>query len=42
MAAKGKTYMNYKAALMNWVKSDALKIIQKERQINNKYSVTKV
>jgi len=42
MAAKGKTYKNYKAALMNWVKSDALKIIQKERQFNNKYSVTKV
>jgi len=42
MAAKGKSYKNYKAALMNWVKSDALKIIQKERQINNKYSVTKV
>ena len=42
MAAKGKSYKDYKAALMNWVKSDALKIIQKERQIFNKYSVTKV
>lgn len=42
MTAKGKTYKNYKAALMNWVKSDALKIIQKERQNFNKYSVTKV
>ena len=42
MAAHGKTYKDYKAALMSWVKSDALKIIQKERQIVNKYSVTKV
>lgn len=42
MAAKGKVYRNYKAALSNWVKSDALRIAQKERQMVNKFSVTKV
>jgi len=33
---------NWKATLMNWVKRDALKIIYKERQTINKFSVTKV
>lgn len=42
MASKGKTYRNYKAALMNWVKSDAVKIIQHERQAINKFKVTKI
>lgn len=42
MAAKGKVYKNYKAALMNWVKSDALKIVQKERQTVNKFKVTQL
>lgn len=40
--SKGKTYKNYKAALMRWVKDDAIKIIDKDRQQTNKYSVTKV
>lgn len=42
LMAKGKSYRNYKAALSNWVKSDALKIMQKERQTVNKFAVTKV
>jgi phage replication O-like protein O len=42
MSAKGKTYKNYKAALSNWVKTDALKILDKERQTINKFRVTKV
>ena len=42
MAAKGKVYRNYKAALSNWVKSDALKIMEKERQTTNKFHVTKL
>ncbi len=42
MAAKGKVYKDYKAALSNWVKSDALKIAEKERQAINKFQVTKV
>lgn len=42
LKAKGKTYKDYKHALMNWVKSDAIKILQKQRQNVNKYSVTKV
>ena len=42
LMAKGKSYRNYKAALMNWVKTDALKIMEKERQTVNKFNVTKV
>ena len=42
MKAKGKTYKDYKHALMNWVKTDALKIIQKERQTVNKFKVAVV
>jgi len=38
MSAKGKTYKNYKAALSNWVKSDALKVEQQKRQ-ENRYKV---
>lgn len=40
MDAKGKKYKNYKAALMNWVKSDAMKIVM--NQPVNKFGVTKV
>lgn len=42
VAAHGKRYKDYKAALSNFVKKDALKIIQKERQDFNKFTVTKV
>lgn len=38
--SKGKVYKDYRAALMNWVKADALKIIT--GQPINKFSVTKV
>ena len=43
--AKGKTYRNYKAALMKWVKEDALKVIEKhhdKQRYSNKYKVTKL
>jgi division protein CdvB (Snf7/Vps24/ESCRT-III family) len=36
--AKGKVYKDYKAALSNWVKSDALKVEQQKRQ-ENRYKV---
>lgn len=39
LEAKGKKYKNYKSALMNWVKSDALKILEKERQRSQKFQV---
>ena len=42
LGAKGKKYKNYKAALSNWVKTDALKIIQKEHRSINKFKITKV
>lgn len=43
LTSKGKTYKNYKAALMNWVKNDALKIIQQKKDGNSKvYDATGV
>ena len=42
LESKGKKYKNYKAALSNWVKTDALKIIQKEHRSINKFKITKV
>ena len=42
LEAKGKRYKNYKAALSNWVKKDAIAIINKERQAVNKFKVTQV
>ena len=42
LASKGKTYKNYKAALSNWVKTDALKIMDRERQHINKFKVTQL
>ena len=40
LAAKGRTYKNYKAALANWVKSEALKI--KTNDMYKKYNPTVV
>lgn len=42
LEANGRRYKNYRAALMNWVKKDALKIIDDERKTVNKFSVTKL
>ena len=42
LESKGKKYKNYKAALSNWVKTDALKIIQKERQNVKNYKPTEI
>lgn len=43
MAAKGKRYKNYKRALMNWVKRDAMKIISSAKRNESKYvGATKV
>lgn len=42
LEAKGKKYKNYKAALSNWVKTDALKIITKQRQNVNSYKPTTI
>jgi phage replication O-like protein O len=37
LEAKGKRYKNYKSALMNWVKKDAIKIISSAKQHESKY-----
>ena len=42
MESKGKKYRNYKAALSYWVKTDALKIITKQRQNINSYKPTEI
>ncbi len=39
MEAKGKRYKNYKSALRNWVKTDAIKRIDNAKQSNNKRSI---
>ena len=40
--AKGKRYRNYKAALRDWVKRDALKIINKQNDSQNRYRVARI
>jgi len=42
MEAKGKTYKNYKAALSNWVKKDALQIKQEHHGKSKVYDATNV
>lgn len=42
LSAKGKKYKNYKAALSNWVKSDALKIIQQQSRNVKNYKPTEI
>jgi phage replication O-like protein O len=39
LEAKGKRYKNYKSALMNWVKQDAIKIISSEKRNANKQGI---
>jgi hypothetical protein len=39
LEAKGKRYKNYKSALMDWVKRDAIKIISSEKRNANKQGI---
>jgi len=43
LGAKGRRYKNYKSALMNWVKQDAIKIISSQKKNESRYvGATKV
>lgn len=42
LGANGKKYKDYRLALMNWVKKDAINILEKRKLTVNKFKVTKI